>query len=58
MHFPQKITSAQKMFFFLWALYDEISKVSMSRELYIVLNWLNFQDDRKTHLSISIWHNI
>ena len=39
-------------------LNDEISRVSMSRELYIILNWLTFQNDQKTHLSISVYHNI
>ena len=53
MYTPQTNGSAQKMHFF-WALYDEISKVSGSRELYIKLNWLPLQNDRKTHPSINI----
>ena len=49
--------------FFPPDLCDEISikismKVSISRyKLYIILNWLTFQNDRDTHLSISVYHN-
>ena len=56
MYTPQTTGSAQKMPFF-WALYDKISKVSISRELYIIINWLTFQNDGKKHLSISVKHN-
>ena len=39
----------KNLFFgFYLTLYDEIAKASISRELYIVLNWLNFQNSRKT----------
>ena len=53
MYIAQLTRSAQKMPFFL-ALYHEILKVPISRELYIILNWLTFQKDRKTNLSISV----
>ena len=29
-----------------------LMKVSISRELYIILNWLIFKNERKTHLSV------
>ena len=38
--------------------YDEILKVSISRELYIILNWPTLQNDPKIHHSISVYHNI
>ena len=50
LHNPQTIGSAQKCLF--WTLYI-ILKVLISRKLYIILNWLTFQNDRKTCLSIS-----
>ena len=43
---------------FWGALYYEISKVSISRELYIILNWLAFQNNQKSHLFVSVWRNI
>ena len=52
--YPQATRSAQKMSFFFQVLNDEISKVSILRELHIILNWLTFQNDQKTHLSISV----
>ena len=63
MYTPQITGSAPKMPFFPPDLCDEISikismKVSISRyKLYIILNWLTFQNDRDTHLSISVYHN-
>ena len=45
-------------FCFFLALYDKISKVSISQELCITLKWLTIQNDQKTHLSISVSHNI
>ena len=47
----------KKCFFrFLQASHDEISKFSISQELYIKLNWLTFQNDRKTRdLSKQFW---
>ena len=53
MYTAQSTRSAQQMSFFL-ALYLEILKVSISREPYVILNWLTFQKDRKTNLSISV----
>ena len=53
MYTAQSTRSAQQMSFFL-ALYLEILKVSISREPYVILNWLTFQKDRKTDLSISV----
>ena len=53
MYTAQSTGSAQQMSFFL-ALYLEILKVSISREPYVILNWLTFQKDRKTDLSISV----
>ena len=54
MHTPQTRESAKKMsFFFLRALHDEILKVSISRELYVILNWLIFHSDEKTHRFIT-----
>ena len=43
---------------FWGALSYEISKVSISRELYIILNWLAFQNNQKSHLFVSVWRNI
>ena len=50
---PQKC-----LFYFYLALSDEISEASTSPELHIILNWLTIQNDRTTHLSISVQHNI
>ena len=50
LHNTQTIGSAQKCLF--WTLYI-ILKVLISRKLYIILNWLTFQNDQKTCLSIS-----
>ena len=45
----------KKSFFcFYFVLYDEMSKVLISWELYIILNWLTIQNDQKAHLSISV----
>ena len=50
MYTPQTTGGAQKMpFLFFWILYNDALKVSISRELYIILNWLNFQNYQKTH---------
>ena len=55
MYTPLKAGSAKKcLFCFYLALYDEILIVSISREPYAILNWLTIQNDRKTHLSISV----
>ena len=44
----------QNVFFcFLQAFEYEISKAFISRELYIILNGLTFQNEEKTHLAIS-----
>ena len=53
MRTSQTTGSTQKVSFFR-VLYDEISKVPTSRELYIILNWLSFQNKQKAHLSISV----
>ena len=46
----------QNMYIFLFfrPLYDEISNFSILRELYIILNWPTFENNQKTHLSISV----
>ena len=44
-------------FLFFRAIYDEVSKVSISRELYVILNWLTFQNDRKT-VSLLVFNTI
>ena len=42
-HTPHTTENTQKVaFLFFRALIDEISKVFISQELYIILNWLNF----------------
>ena len=35
-----------------------ILKVPISRKLYVILDWLIFQNYQKTHVSISISHNL
>ena len=40
-------------FLFFQVIYNKISKVSISQELYVI-NRLTFQNYRKTHLSISV----
>ena len=50
---PEVLKKCFFAFFLGGTLYDEISKVSISRELYVILDWLTFQNDPTTHLSIS-----
>ena len=40
--------------FFFRALYEQSSKVSISREPYVILHWLTIQNAHQTHLSISV----
>ena len=57
MYIPQTTGSAQKMpFLFLWGPYMKKFQNFPYHENYIsyILNWLTFQNDRKTHLSISV----
>ena len=56
MYTSKTARGAKKKYFFCFylALYDKISKVSVSRELYIVLNWLIIQNNQKTHSSINV----
>ena len=41
-------------FFVFLVLCDEVLKVSISRELYVISNWLYFQNDGKTHFYINV----
>ena len=50
MHTPQATGSAQKMFFVGFICNP---KASIPQKLYIILNWLPFQNDEKAHLSIN-----
>ena len=58
--YPSDKRKCPKISFIVYfgSLYDDISKVSILREVDIILNWPIFKNDRKTHLSISIYHNI
>ena len=54
MHAPQTTGNAQKMSFS--GLICNF-KVPISRKLYVILDWLIFQNYQKTHVSISVSHN-
>ena len=52
--YKQQEVSKNVSLFFFGPYMMKIHKFTISRELYIILIWLNFQSNQKIHLSIHV----